>query len=522
MVDLQELFVNIDKLGEEYTEEQYYEDLMTFAKNLQLRNNSKQDGWISTMVKRRYKEYSDEQIDQFLASPREHERELREIARYLENTSQIFQQAISYLPNINKICPIIIPTRPDQLKTIKVQYEQACNYMSLLNLPHNLLQVHRVCFREDVFYGLEYESKDAYYIKMLNPDYCRISGVEYGCYVFQMDMAYFDNKANNDVDIELLDEYEQYIPGFFTKAYTEYKKDHKKKWVELPGKNTICIKFKEELDYCYPPFASIYQDIKDIDDYKGFSKVAEEQANYKIIGFKIPRLDPRTERTDNFAIKLSTAKLFFELARNSINESIGMFYSPMEFESMNFNNGTTNSRNKIEEATEQFYDDLGFSRLLFNSDTATTLQYSIKLDESKLFSLNRQLETWVTRKFIYNFKGNFRCQFIDITELSKSEVTEQYRTAATYGIPSVIHYCAALGINQVDMMALNYLQNDVLEISTKFIPLSSSNTQSGMAGNDEKQVNRNNTTKSGKPLSESTIKNRENGVDEETKASKVN
>ena len=72
------------------------------------------------------------------------------------------------------------------------------------------------------------------------------------------------------------------------------------------------------------------------------------------------------------------------------------------------------------------------------------------------------------------------------------------------------------------MMALNYLQNDVLEISTKFIPLSSSNTQSGMAGNDEKQVNRNNTTKSGKPLSESTIKNRENGVDEETKASKVN
>ena len=184
---------------------------------------------------------------------------------------------------------------------------------------------------------------------------------------------------------------------------------------------------------------------------------------------------------------------------------------------MDFNNGTTNSRNKIEEATEQFYDDLGFSRLLFNSDTATTLQYSIKLDESKLFSLNRQLETWVTRKFIYNFKGNFRCQFIDITELSKAEVTEQYRTAATYGIPSVIHYCASLGINQVDMMALNYLQNDILEISTKFIPLSSSNTQSGMAGDDEggRPVDKNTT-------SESTINNRENGTNEETKASKVN
>ena len=216
---LQDLIVKVDdENNSNYTEEQYYQDLLAFAKNLQIKNNSKRDSWISNQVQRKYTSYTSEEIAKFLAEPRSNEKQLREVARYLENTSQIFQRVIGYLPNINIISPIVIPTRPEQLKTINVQYEQVCNYMSLLNLPHNLLQVYRVCFREDVFYGLEYETKDAYYIKQLDPDKCRISGVEYGSYVFQMDMSYFDNMKNNDVDIELLDEYEQYIPGFFTQA----------------------------------------------------------------------------------------------------------------------------------------------------------------------------------------------------------------------------------------------------------------------------------------------------------------
>ena len=517
MDDLLKLFVDMDNV--EYGEEQYYQDLLNFAKTLQINSQSKQDSWISQQVRRKYTSYTPEEIEEFLKEPRSNESKLREVARYLENTSQIFQRVIGYLPNINKICPIVIPTRPEQLKTINVQYEQVCNYMGLLNLPHNLLQVYRVCFREDIFYGLEYETKDAYFIKQLDPDRCKISGVEYGSYVFQMDMSYFDNTKNNDVDIELLDEYEQYIPGFFKKAYNAYKADSNLKWVELPGQNTICIKLKEELDYCYPPFASVYRDIQDIEDYKSLAMVSEEQANYKIIGFKIPRLDSsRSDRADNFAIKLSTAKLFFDITRNSLGENIGMFYSPMDFESISFAGNNTNSRNRVKEATDQLYDSLGFSKLLFNSDSATTLQYSIKLDESMLFALNRQVETWVTRKLIYNFKGNFRCQLIDVTALNCKDLADQYLKAATYGIPSVVHLCAILGINQTDMMALNYLQNNMLDIANQFIPLTSSNTQSSSTKNDDSENN--GRPKTDNPT-ESTVANQENGTDAEKQASNM-
>ena len=330
-------------------------------------------------------------------------------------------------------------------------------------------------------------------------------------------MSFFDNTKNTDVDIELLDEYEQYIPGFFTKAYNAYKKDSNLKWVELPAENTICIKLKEELDYCYPPFASAYKEIRDIEDYKSLGKVAEEQANYKLIGFKIPRLENRqNDRTDNFAVKLSTAQLFFDLTRDSVDDNIGMFYSPMDFESISFASNQSNTRNKVKEATDQLYDSLGFSKLLFNSDSATTLQYSTKLDESQIFALNRQLETWVSRKLVYKFKGNFRCAFVDVTQLSINDVADRLLKAATYGLPTVSHYCAVLGINQNDMMALNYLQTDVLDISNNFIPLSSSNTMSAKS----QEENKGGRPKTDTPA-DSTVRNQNAGTNEEAQASKL-
>ena len=110
MDDLLKLFVDMENV--EYGEEQYYQDLLSFAKALQIKNNSKRDSWISNQVQRKYTSYSIEDIEGFLAEPRSNEKQLREVARYLENTSQIFQRVIGYLPNINMICPIVIPTRP--------------------------------------------------------------------------------------------------------------------------------------------------------------------------------------------------------------------------------------------------------------------------------------------------------------------------------------------------------------------------------------------------------------------------
>lgn len=499
-------------------EKGYYEMIANFAQaNSKKSGNSiLNDARINSTTTRKYGDYTSSEVEEALADPSSNEVLLREVARYLFNTSRQFKTIVEYLPSIAMYCPVAIPTRVGELKgnTMKIQYENVTKYLNKLNLPKELIRVTTTCCIEDVFYGIEFENEQSYFIKQLNPDYCRISSVELGCYNFQFDVTFFDKIASNEVDTTLLEEYDTYIKGFFTKAYNNYKatNDQKLRWVEIPAENSICIKWHEELDYLLPPYSSIYMDIRDIADYKALSKVSEEQANYKIIGFKIPRLTSNGEQTaDNWAVNLTTAQMFFNMIRNQLPDTIGMFYSPLEFEDINFSSSQTNTRNKVEEATDALFDGLGYSKLLFNSDNATTLKYSIKVDEGRLFKFYRQLENWVNRKLFFNFKGNWRCQLVDASESNKIELTSEYLKLASLGIPTVPYLCAIVGINQTDTIALNYVQNEILDIRNLFIPLVSTNTMSN-GGQDTSSTG-------GRPTkedtnSQSTIANREADTDQ--------
>ena len=64
-------------------------------------------------------------------------------------------------------------------------------------------------------------------------------------------------------------------------------------------------------------------------------------------------------------------------------------------------------------------------------------------------------------------------------------------------------------MNQTDTIALNYIQNDILDIQNAFIPLVSSNVQTG----DESEGNGRPASKTGKEKTSSTIANKEAGTD---------
>ena len=88
----------------DYSEQDYNRDLMLFAKRLNLNNHvSRQDSWISMSARQNYQGFPPEKVAQFLRDPRNHEKELRDLARYLENTSQIYQRVVNYLSSIQVI-----------------------------------------------------------------------------------------------------------------------------------------------------------------------------------------------------------------------------------------------------------------------------------------------------------------------------------------------------------------------------------------------------------------------------------
>ncbi len=61
--------------------------------------------------------YDRDQIITYLASPQNYETQLRELSRYLENTSVMYKRIVNYLPSISIDCPVIFPTQVDKFET---------------------------------------------------------------------------------------------------------------------------------------------------------------------------------------------------------------------------------------------------------------------------------------------------------------------------------------------------------------------------------------------------------------------
>lgn len=441
------------------------------------------DRRVSDSIINKVGEYDREDIIVYLTQPQNYESQLRELSRYLENTSFIYKRIVNYLPSISIDCPIVVPAQVDKFETkrdnIAKNYAKAVIYLDMLNVAHEFIKVKRTVFREDVFYGIEYEDEknNSYYIKQLNPDYCRISSVQDSCYNFEFDFSFFNN---DDKEETLLNTYETIIPSFFRSGYKKYKTNSDYQWQEVPAEKSICIKLQEDLDYCYPYFVASALDIVDIQDYKNLEKVSAEQNNYRLLAFEIPRMSSSNGKPDNFEVKATTALQFYNMARENIDDSIGTFITPMPVKDISFRDAN-NTKNKVADAVKNFYDTIGVSDMLFNGgENSTATKYSIKTDEAILFQLNRSLERWLNRKFKSKFNGMFKVKLLDVTCYNKEEVIAQLTNGATLGLPTKMQMAAVVGQSTpLDISGLTFLENDVLELHSKWIPLNSSYTQSG-------------------------------------------
>lgn len=421
------------------------------------------------------KSFGKEDAYTYMNDPIRYEKELRNMSKVLCSISPQYKRLVSYFPTIAKIIPVLIPNNSKIVEggtdKLKKAYQSAYTYLDVMNLKHEFVKVLHTVFVEGIFYGVEYESKQSYYIKKLNPDYCRISSIEDGCLCFQFDFAYFDSDKTG----ELVKSY----PSEFKSKYNKYLKNKKdNKWQEISSDISICIKYDEDLDSNMPPFANVFADLYDINDYKELHKANTEMNNYKLIGLQIPMKED-SDNVDDFQLDGNTIVSYYQNLLNALPVGVGAFLSPMPFKEINFAKQTTQIDN-INNSVKGYWDGAGVSSILFGSEatSGSTLGLSIKTDESLLFPIYRQLERWLNKKAKSKMK-NFKIQLLDVTYFNQKEVIDKYMTASQYGLPVKTYLCAAIGMMPNDIDKMTTLENDLLKLQETWIPLSSSHTQSG-------------------------------------------
>ena len=418
-----------------------------------------------------YTKYTRADIIKYLKNPETNAKQLRNASIYLYEVSAQYRRIVNYFAHMCPLTYIMYPFKFDTTKEVnekafKASYKKATDFMAIFNLQHEMRKALVTAWREDIFAGYIYQTKDSFYIRKLHPDYVKIASIVDGCYMVAFDFSYFRGRE---------DELESYGEEFMSK-YEDYKKDSSLRWQLLDEKRQFCLKISEDVTYPLIPLAGCLLGIFDIEDYKELQKGASVLRNYKALGLKLP-----TDEQGNLMIDKDFADQFYEQLSNITPENIGVFETPMDVEVYDFEKSGAEDPDKTYEAIRNFYNDAGVSALLFGSDkqTAASLNISITSDECVCFAVNRQIERNVNR-LLKGLSGTqkFQITILDISEFHRQQFHDIMLKDAQYGVPVKSAIAASLGLNPPNMSAMLYMENEILKLHDNMIPLQSSYTQS--------------------------------------------
>ena len=426
--------------------------------------NSYQGGYF-------FQKYSKEQITEWLKSPQSNEKNLREAMQYIYHASSHLRRLIQYFVGLTDFAYIMVPTSPDESSkedVVRKKCQKTAKLLNGMDIKNQFTEILTVCFREDTYFGTLREGANSFVtLQKLPSDYCQIASREEGVFNVSFDFSYFDDPQRKT----LLD----YYPKEFKKKYHQYLKDKKKKWLELDTPNSFAIKAnQDEYAYSIPPFAGILREIYDIEDYKQLKLTKTELENYAMLVMTIGQ-----DKDGHWAMDFDKAEQFWSNLDSVLPDQVGSVLTPMKIEKIDFDKSGVSESDKITEAENNLWSAAGVSSMIFNSKitSSNALLTSIKADQSLTYGIVKSIETMLNRYLRYQtYAKTFKIQFLDTSRFNRKEVSDMAFKGCQYGMPLVSIYCASVGLSQMDMMSMNWLEDKILNITSKFKPLQSSAT----------------------------------------------
>lgn len=463
MRDIKELNTNPETMSPE--ELSSFQAALAFA-NAQLRRIRDLTKNETSLEVVSFADTTKETLLSYMKNPKRNEKKIRDVSIAMYNSSTHYKRLILYyalMPIWSYVLkPVDFDTKKKKEKSLRTTYQKAAEKVNMMNLKHEMQKAMIIGLREGIFYGAIWESSsgNSFTIQRINPDWCQLSSIEDGTWIYSVDMS------------KIKEEELYRYPKEFEAMYRRYKEDGIK-WQEVPSKICFCFKADETaIEYSLPPWASTMPLILDVENYKGLQETASEIANYKLLSMRIP-LDEHNAPKFNFDLAVQ----YYNMLTAELPPFVGAVMSPMEIVDFNFNSdGSLATTDLVSRAERQFWQDSGSSSLLFGdaaNTTAGALKLSIKADEEIVFGWMNQLERIVNR-ILKTIPGtqSFKITFLPVTNYNYGEMIEYYKEAATLGIPVKSAYSSMLGTSATEIPGMDYVEREILEMD-ELVPLTS-------------------------------------------------
>ena len=89
-----------------------------------------------------------------------------------------------------------------------------------------------------------------------------------------------------------------------------------------------------------------------------------------------------------------------------------------------------------------------------------------------------QIEKWINRYIGYRLKNPAKVKYIHCSPYTKAKKKKELLESGQYGIPDKMAIASLDGFSPLESLSIMYLENDILQLHNKWVPLQSSYTNS--------------------------------------------
>ena len=410
-----------------------------------------------------------------------------------------YQRIIMYYAtlffNYYYVTPVDLPEKPNKKKLDK-EYNETLTFLdeeiNVENFTVNTLK--DILVEGSVFYYYDFINmggKVYFQMSKLPRDYCTIIGTAKNGQmpIFQLDISFVDqviaSLVSLNVDITKDDVLKQYPKGIRS-AYNRYKNDGDR-WIIVTPVHGIAFTSYNGL----PPFAGI---IKQIVRMVKFEEVRDNYIEDSLQKILFQKVD--VDDNGDPEIDLALAAEFHENLKKITRgmDRVNALTSLADVEVLDLSDTSReNDLDFIDKFEDKMYNEAGVPKAVFNGNTAGLLDFAAMKDESFIWNIMDSISTWLS--FICNAEigarkkrtYNFVVSFLPISYRNREKMMDTYLKNAQYGYSKIIPQIA-VGVKQRHFESLLYLENDLLKLDKRLVPLMSSHTLSGKAGTTTKQT----------------------------------
>lgn len=423
--------------------------------------------------------YTSEEIERIIERGSVNERLTLSRTYFLQNG--FYKRIIMHYATILKYTGLLIPNpapgKSLSTEFIQKRYHNAVDFVDKLKLNSFFINASLKVLSEGAYYGAIKEvTKNKFAVIDLPTEYCRTRFKDYdGNDLVEFNVLYFNTISNKtDRDIML---------AAYPEVISNYYKQYRKKrtidpWVFLPSDIGICFCFSNPNDG--PILLNIIPAANNYDETVGIEKERNLEEIRKILVQKVPHLNdgqllfepPEAAEMHQGAVNM---------LKGNKNTSVLTTYNDVTA-IMSKTSAETNN-NSLEKAANNIYYEAGTSQQIFGSDSNLSLEYALDNDIAFMTPLICKYDNFVTNlvnRFYSNSNIQFSYKILPITFYNYMKFFDSALKAANSGF-SFLMPALALGISQKELGNLKDLENDVLKLGEKLIPLTTSYTQSNDA-----------------------------------------